>query len=139
MSTLKTNLTMLVCCMHSWFVLNGILSLFSKNRPSYSSDIEADFRDNLKVLVPALLASENLRIKQIHGSNVTGRSLLEYFKVRTHLDHEYGAKFVRKNHENYISVAIVQRKTIGVAMVVRITEILYLHFSTQGNTIYQNN
>ena len=47
------------------------------------TDIEVDFRDSLKKLVPSLLAPENLRIKQIHGSNVTGRSLLEYFKVRT--------------------------------------------------------
>ena len=78
-----------VTCTLNWVVFNERKFSF----PSHSLDIEADFRDNLKVLVPALLASENLRIKQIHGSNVTGRSLLEYFKVLTHLHHEHAGKF----------------------------------------------
>ncbi len=46
-------------------------------------DIEADFKENLKVLVPLLLSAENLTIKEIHGTKITGRSLLEYFKVYT--------------------------------------------------------
>ncbi len=46
-------------------------------------DIEADFKENLKVLVPLLLSPENLTIKEIHGTKITGRSLLEYFKVRS--------------------------------------------------------
>ena len=45
------------------------------------SDIETDFKDQLKTLVPSLLAPENLVVKQIHGSKITGRELLEYFKA----------------------------------------------------------
>ena len=49
------------------------------------SDIELDFKTQLKVLVPLILSRENLVIKQIHGNNITGKELVEYFKVRMYL------------------------------------------------------
>ena len=45
------------------------------------TDIEQDFKDKLKELVPALLADENLIVKEINGCQVTCRDLVEYFKV----------------------------------------------------------
>ena len=45
------------------------------------SDIEPDFKTELRSLVPLLLSPENLVIKEISGSHVTGQGLLEYFKV----------------------------------------------------------
>ena len=44
-------------------------------------DIEMDFKEQLKKLVPSLLAPENLVVKQIHGNKITGKELVEYFKV----------------------------------------------------------
>lgn len=44
-------------------------------------DIEQDFKDKLKELVPALLAPENLIVKEINGCQVTCRDLVEYFKA----------------------------------------------------------
>lgn len=45
------------------------------------SAIDEDFLEQLKVFVPILLSPKNLVVKQIGGSDVTGRQLLEYFKV----------------------------------------------------------
>ncbi|XP_066996434.1 atlastin isoform X2 [Anabrus simplex] len=44
------------------------------------SDIEADFKLNLQVLVPMILAPENLVIKKIGGQKVKAKELLQYFK-----------------------------------------------------------
>lgn len=54
------------------------------NNPHFDgrlSDIESDFRENLKVLVPLLLAKENLIMKEVNGKKITCRELLEYFKA----------------------------------------------------------
>lgn len=45
------------------------------------SDIDADFKRELAELVPLLLAPDRLVEKEIGGSKVTCRDLLEYFKV----------------------------------------------------------
>ncbi|GFX08776.1 atlastin-1 [Trichonephila clavipes] len=45
------------------------------------SDIADNFRENLKVLVPYLLSSENLILKEVNGKKVTCKEMLEYFKV----------------------------------------------------------
>lgn len=45
------------------------------------SDIDEDFLEQLQVFVPLLLSPKKLVVKQIGGSDVTGRQLLEYFKV----------------------------------------------------------
>ena len=45
------------------------------------TDIEVDFKDKLKELVPALLGRDNLIVKEINGCQVTCRDLVEYFKV----------------------------------------------------------
>ena len=45
------------------------------------SAIDEDFLEQLQVFVPILLSPKNLVVKQIGGSDVTGRQLLEYFKV----------------------------------------------------------
>ncbi|KAL4238639.1 putative RING-H2 finger protein [Mactra antiquata] len=44
-------------------------------------DIETDFKEQLKVLVPQLLAPENLIVKEINGCRITCRDLVEYFKA----------------------------------------------------------
>lgn len=45
------------------------------------SDIDDDFKRELAELVPLLLAPQRLVEKEISGSKVTCRDLLEYFKV----------------------------------------------------------
>ena len=45
------------------------------------SDIEPDFREQLQVLVPMVLAPENIVLKEINGSVITAQELVEYFKV----------------------------------------------------------
>lgn len=44
-------------------------------------EIDGDFLNNLKVLVPWLLSPRNIDVKEINGSKITCRGLLEYFKV----------------------------------------------------------
>ncbi len=46
------------------------------------TDIDANFKDYLRKLAPLLLRKENLQIKKINGTPLTGRGLLECFKVR---------------------------------------------------------
>lgn len=48
------------------------------------SDIDGDFKRELAELVPLLLAPQRLVEKEIGGSKVTCRDLLEYFKVPRH-------------------------------------------------------
>ncbi|XP_053567931.1 atlastin-2 isoform X1 [Bombina bombina] len=45
------------------------------------ADIDSDFKGELHALIPLLLAPENLVEKEISGSKVTCRELLEYFKA----------------------------------------------------------
>ena len=45
-----------------------------------------DFKEQLRKLVHNLLAPENLVVKQIHGNKVTGKELVEYFKVKFVVD-----------------------------------------------------
>ncbi|XP_016151116.1 atlastin-1-like [Sinocyclocheilus grahami] len=44
-------------------------------------EIDQDFINNLQVLVPWLLRPKNLDVKEINGSKITCRGLLEYFKA----------------------------------------------------------
>ncbi|EDO43003.1 predicted protein [Nematostella vectensis] len=44
-------------------------------------DIDDEFKENLRKLIPSLLAPENLELKGINGEEVTCRGLLEYFKA----------------------------------------------------------
>lgn len=46
------------------------------------AEIDEDFIKNLKVLIPWLLSPESLDVKEINGSKITCRGLVEYFKVR---------------------------------------------------------
>ncbi|RZC34149.1 atlastin, partial [Asbolus verrucosus] len=43
-------------------------------------EIDSEFKDNLKILVPMLLAPENLVLKRINGQKVKCRDLVQYFK-----------------------------------------------------------
>ncbi|XP_068895871.1 atlastin isoform X2 [Tenebrio molitor] len=43
-------------------------------------EIDSEFKENLKILVPMLLAPENLVLKRINGQTVKGRDLVQYFK-----------------------------------------------------------
>lgn len=45
-------------------------------------DIDEEFKRELVNLLPLLLAPENLMEKEISGSKVTCRDLLQYFRVR---------------------------------------------------------
>ncbi|PSN43385.1 Atlastin [Blattella germanica] len=44
------------------------------------SDIESDFKKQLQILVPMVLAPENLIVKEIGGQKVKAKELLQYFK-----------------------------------------------------------
>ncbi|KAM9787833.1 atlastin-1 isoform 1-T1 [Syngnathus typhle] len=44
-------------------------------------EIDGEFINNLKVLVPWLLSPGNIDVKEINGSKITCRGLLEYFKA----------------------------------------------------------
>jgi len=44
-------------------------------------DIDPEFVSELKILVPLLLDPDNIVLKEIGGQKVTGRQLMEYFKV----------------------------------------------------------
>ncbi|KAG8228439.1 hypothetical protein J437_LFUL003916 [Ladona fulva] len=43
-------------------------------------DLMADYQEQLKILVPLLLAPENLVLKQINGQYITAKELVQYFK-----------------------------------------------------------
>ncbi|KAJ8925953.1 hypothetical protein NQ315_009806 [Exocentrus adspersus] len=43
-------------------------------------EIDSEFKDNLKILVPMLLAPENLVLKRINGDKVKVRDFVQYFK-----------------------------------------------------------
>lgn len=47
----------------------------------FRSDIEPEFQQQLRVMVPRILDSCNLAMKEINGHKVTCRELVEYFKV----------------------------------------------------------
>lgn len=44
-------------------------------------DIDADFKMQLEDLAPLLLEPSRIVVKTINGNSVTGKDLLEYFKV----------------------------------------------------------
>ena len=46
----------------------------------FSIDIEPDFKEQLKILVPLLLSPENLVVKQIGGNRIRAKELLHYFQ-----------------------------------------------------------
>lgn len=48
---------------------------------SLHPEIDGDFLSNLKVLVPWLLSPQSIDVKEINGSKITCRGLVEYFKV----------------------------------------------------------
>lgn len=45
------------------------------------ADISEEFKTHLQELAPLLLSKDNLIVKEINGTNVTCRALLEYFKA----------------------------------------------------------
>ena len=45
------------------------------------SDIDEDFLDQLKIFAPSILSPSKIVLKEISGCEVTGRELLEYYKV----------------------------------------------------------
>ncbi|KAK3597413.1 hypothetical protein CHS0354_040147 [Potamilus streckersoni] len=45
------------------------------------TDIELDFKEQLRTFVPGLLSAENLVVKEINGQQITCRELVEYFKA----------------------------------------------------------
>uniref|UniRef100_A0A0K0DKH0 GB1/RHD3-type G domain-containing protein n=1 Tax=Angiostrongylus cantonensis TaxID=6313 RepID=A0A0K0DKH0_ANGCA len=46
------------------------------------ADIDPEFQQQLRVMVPRILDSRNLAVKEINGHKVTCRELVEYFKVQ---------------------------------------------------------
>ena len=49
------------------------------------TDIDEEFKTQLRELTPSVLSAENLVVKSINGGEVTCRGLLEYFKVSMEL------------------------------------------------------
>ncbi len=47
------------------------------------SELEPDFREQMLYLIPSLLSSENLIVKEINGEHFTCAELYEYFKTYT--------------------------------------------------------
>ncbi len=50
----------------------------------YWTDIEGDFRLCLRDLADLLLRKNNLMVKRIDGASITGKDLVQYFKVSDH-------------------------------------------------------
>lgn len=46
----------------------------------YFTEIDSEFKDNLKILVPMLLGPENLVLKKINGDKVKVRDFVQYCK-----------------------------------------------------------
>ncbi len=47
------------------------------------------FKEQLRELIPNLLKTDELAVKEINGNKVTCRGLLEYFKVSSHLAYDH--------------------------------------------------
>lgn len=50
------------------------------------SEVDGEFKEHLKDLVPQLLSKDTLIVKEISGNRVTGQDLIAYFKVHNILD-----------------------------------------------------
>uniref|UniRef100_A0A4W5JPB6 Atlastin GTPase 1 n=1 Tax=Hucho hucho TaxID=62062 RepID=A0A4W5JPB6_9TELE len=59
----------------------GVLPLLFPEVHDHLLKIDREFINNLQILVPWLLGPKNLDVKEINGSNITCRGLLEYFKA----------------------------------------------------------
>jgi len=62
-------------CMHQ------LIGLQIYHKVCNSPDIDGDFKMQLSDLAPLLLNPTKLVVKTINGNSVTGKDLLEYFKV----------------------------------------------------------
>lgn len=62
-----------------------LLSIFSVLFVSYFLDIEDEFKNCLRTLVPLLLSPENLVQKEIGGQKVKVKELVQYFKCYMNL------------------------------------------------------
>jgi len=47
----------------------------------FFSDIDENFQTHVQQFVSSLLATGNLIVKEINGTQITGQELIEYFKV----------------------------------------------------------
>ena len=47
----------------------------------FVQDIEVDFKTNLKTFTEFLFHPKNVVVKTINGNQITGKELVEYFKV----------------------------------------------------------
>lgn len=58
-----------------------------------------EFKEQLRELIPNLLKTDELAVKEINGNKVTCRGLLEFFKVSTQLAYEHllGPYLVEQN------------------------------------------
>ncbi|XP_036190710.1 atlastin-2 isoform X8 [Myotis myotis] len=75
-------------------------------------DIDEDFKRELRNLVPLLLAPENLVEKEISGSKVTCRDLVEYFKVCGGDKPYIAPSDLERKHLDLKEVAIKQFRSI---------------------------
>ncbi|VDM82751.1 unnamed protein product [Strongylus vulgaris] len=68
--------------------------------PSFNgslADIDQQFQDHLRMMVPAILDSNSLAMKEINGHKVTCRELVEYFKVCLILESSSASVIRRRN------------------------------------------
>lgn len=70
--------------MGAWLVIFLLRYLFPLSSSSSNFtillDIEPDFKEQLKILIPLLLSPENLVPKEIGGNKVKAKELLHYFQ-----------------------------------------------------------
>lgn len=91
----------------------------SKRFDGRLKDIDKKFLDNVQVFAPYLLSPKRLQTKKIGGVEITGRQLLEYFKVYIEIfkgetmpepKHMYDATAEANNRAAYVSAVEHYRK-----------------------------
>lgn len=71
-------------------------------------EIDDEFIKNLKILIPWLLSPESLDIKEINGSKITCRGLVEYFKVSlSFLEHCFRMQFLPETNKQKIIDSVI--------------------------------
>ena len=63
------------------FIILCKLYVFAANKYILFLDVEEDFKGAVGQFVSSLLSTNCLVVKEINGTQITGKELIEYFKV----------------------------------------------------------